>query len=73
VCTELILADAVSVKIIGMNAKLIRQYMEFVTDRLLVFLGVNVNDHLLQGKTHGFRKAGLGLLQVQSYPSLRNK
>lgn len=33
------LTDALPVGLIGMNAKLMRQYIEFVADRLLVALG----------------------------------
>ncbi|KZP12135.1 hypothetical protein FIBSPDRAFT_836677 [Athelia psychrophila] len=61
------LTDALPVGLIGMNAKLMRQYIEFVADRLLVSLG---NDKLyhstnpfdfmdmisLQGKTNFFEK-----------------
>ena len=59
--------DALPVALIGMNAKLMCQYIEFVADRLLVALG---NDKLynvtnpfdfmdmisLQGKTNFFEK-----------------
>ena len=61
------LLDALPVALIGMNAKLMCQYIEFVADRLLVALG---NDKLynvtnpfdfmdmisLQGKTNFFEK-----------------
>ena len=60
-------SDALPVALIGMNAKLMCQYIEFVADRLLVALG---NDKLynvtnpfdfmdmisLQGKTNFFEK-----------------
>ena len=59
--------DALPVALIGMNAKLMRQYIEFVADRLLVALGndkiynvTNPFDFMdmisLQGKTNFFEK-----------------
>jgi ribonucleoside-diphosphate reductase beta chain len=59
--------DALPVKLIGMNAKLMSQYIEFVADRLLVALGcskvynyTNPFDFMemisLQGKTNFFEK-----------------
>ena len=59
--------DALPVNLIGMNAKLMSQYIEFVADRLLVSLGVpkifhsgNPFDFMelisLQGKTNFFEK-----------------
>lgn len=59
--------DALPVALIGMNAKLMSQYIEFVADRLLVELGVarhyNVENPFdfmeminLQGKTNFFEK-----------------
>lgn len=59
--------DALPVKLIGMNADLMRQYIEFVADRLLVELGcpkvynsTNPFDFMdmisLQGKTNFFEK-----------------
>ncbi|KAJ7667918.1 ribonucleoside-diphosphate reductase small chain [Mycena polygramma] len=61
------LTDALPVDLIGMNAKLMRQYIEFVADRLLVALGnekayhaANPFDFMdmisLQGKTNFFEK-----------------
>ncbi|MEM9737687.1 MAG: ribonucleotide-diphosphate reductase subunit beta [Bacteroidota bacterium] len=61
------IADALPVNLIGMNAKLMDQYMEFVTDRLLVQLGCpklyNATNPFpfmdmisLQGKTNFFEK-----------------
>ncbi|KAK0233877.1 ribonucleotide reductase small subunit [Armillaria fumosa] len=61
------LTDALPVGLIGMNAKLMRQYIEFVADRLLVALGngkvynsTNPFDFMdmisLQGKTNFFEK-----------------
>ncbi|KAK7033546.1 Ribonucleotide-diphosphate reductase (RNR), small subunit [Paramarasmius palmivorus] len=61
------LSDALPVSLIGMNAKLMRQYIEFVADRLLVTLGnekvynsTNPFDFMdmisLQGKTNFFEK-----------------
>ncbi|KAI9362533.1 reductase M2 polypeptide variant 3d [Zopfochytrium polystomum] len=61
------LGDALPVKLIGMNADLMRQYIEFVADRLLVCLGCekaynaeNPFDFMdlisLQGKTNFFEK-----------------
>ncbi|KAI0776006.1 ribonucleotide reductase small subunit [Trametes elegans] len=61
------LTDALPVALIGMNAKLMRQYIEFVADRLLVALGgekvynvTNPFDFMemisLQGKTNFFEK-----------------
>jgi len=61
------LTDALPVNLIGMNAQLMRQYIEFVADRLLVSLGnakvyntTNPFDFmdmiLLQGKTNFFEK-----------------
>jgi ribonucleoside-diphosphate reductase subunit M2 len=60
-------SDALPVSLIGMNAKLMCQYIEFVADRLLVALGgskhYNVNNPFdfmdmisLQGKTNFFEK-----------------
>lgn len=59
--------DALPVKLIGMNADLMSQYIEFVADRLLVELGndkvYNVSNPFdfmemisLQGKTNFFEK-----------------
>ena len=59
--------DALPVALIGMNAKLMRQYIEFVADRLLQSLGnpkvYNVSNPFdfmdmisLQGKTNFFEK-----------------
>ena len=59
--------DALPVNLIGMNAKMMRQYIEFCADRLLVALGytkeynaVNPFDFMeaisLQGKTNFFEK-----------------
>ncbi|ESK97534.1 ribonucleotide reductase small subunit [Moniliophthora roreri MCA 2997] len=61
------LTDALPVDLIGMNASLMRQYIEFVADRLLVSLGnekwynaTNPFDFMdmisLQGKTNFFEK-----------------
>lgn len=61
------LTDALPVSLIGMNAKLMCQYIEFVADRLLVALGcdkyyksTNPFDFMdmisLQGKTNFFEK-----------------
>lgn len=61
------LTDALPVKLIGMNAELMRQYIEFVADRLLLALGnekvynsTNPFDFMdmisLQGKTNFFEK-----------------
>ncbi|PIL37252.1 hypothetical protein GSI_00945 [Ganoderma sinense ZZ0214-1] len=61
------LTDALPVALIGMNSKLMRQYIEFVADRLLVALGgekhygvTNPFDFMdmisLQGKTNFFEK-----------------
>lgn len=60
-------SDALPVRLIGMNAKLMCQYIEFVADRLLVSLGnekvynsTNPFDFMdmisLQGKTNFFEK-----------------
>ncbi|KAG6877834.1 hypothetical protein C0993_003319 [Termitomyces sp. T159_Od127] len=62
-----LLTDALPVKLIGMNSDLMRQYVEFVADRLLVALGhdkvynkTNPFDFMdtisLQGKTNFFEK-----------------
>jgi ribonucleoside-diphosphate reductase subunit M2 len=62
-----LLPDALPVDLIGINAKLMRQYIEFVADRLLAALGndkvygaVNPFDFMdmisLQGKTNFFEK-----------------
>jgi ribonucleoside-diphosphate reductase beta chain len=59
--------ESLPVKLIGMNSDLMSQYLEFVTDRLLVSLGVpkvynseNPFDFMqniaLQGKTNFFEK-----------------
>ncbi len=59
--------EALPVRLIGMNADLMSQYLEFVTDRLLVALNVpkvyNVENPFdfmqniaLQGKTNFFEK-----------------
>ena len=61
------ISDALPVKLIGMNAELMKQYIEFVADRLLVALGcsktynaTNPFDFMemisLQGKTNFFEK-----------------
>lgn len=61
------ITDALPVDLIGMNARLMAQYIEFVADRLLVALGCNkyykVNNPFdwmelisLQGKTNFFEK-----------------
>ena len=62
-------SDALPVSLIGMNSKLMCQYIEFVADRLLVALGdemlynaTNPFDFMemisLQGKTNFFEKRG---------------
>lgn len=59
--------DALPVSLIGMNAKMMCQYIEFVADRLLVSLGCEKTYHStnpfdfmemisLQGKTNFFEK-----------------
>ncbi len=59
--------DALPVNLIGMNAKLMAQYIEFVADRLLVALGLEKHYHAnnpfdfmelisLQGKTNFFER-----------------
>jgi ribonucleoside-diphosphate reductase beta chain len=59
--------DALPVRLIGMNSDLMSQYLEFVTDRLLVSLGVEkvynsenpfdfMQNIALQGKTNFFEK-----------------
>ena len=64
---NIVLLDALPVKLIGMNADLMCQYIEFVADRLLVSLGnekhfnkTNPFDFMdmisLQGKTNFFEK-----------------
>jgi ribonucleotide reductase beta subunit family protein with ferritin-like domain len=61
------ICDALPVSLIGMNAKLMSQYIEFVADRLLVALGypkhfkaTNPFEFMemisLQGKTNFFEK-----------------
>lgn len=61
------LADALPVGLIGMNAELMCQYIEFVADRLLVALGNSKYYHVtnpfdfmdmisLEGKTNFFEK-----------------
>ena len=66
-CIYLIAADALPVALIGMNSKLMCQYIEFVADRLLVALGdekfygvTNPFDFMelisMQGKTNFFEK-----------------
>jgi ribonucleoside-diphosphate reductase subunit M2 len=61
------LTDALPVALIGMNAKLMCQYIEFVADRLLVALGLSKHYNVtnpfdfmdmisLQGKTNFFEK-----------------
>ncbi|KAJ1678965.1 hypothetical protein EV182_003000, partial [Spiromyces aspiralis] len=61
------LTEALPVSLIGMNAKLMKQYIEFVADRLLVALGfpkhyysTNPFDFMdmisMQGKTNFFEK-----------------
>lgn len=60
-------ADALPVGLIGMNAKLMQQYIEFVADRLLVSLGqtkvyysTNPLEYMdmisLEGKTNFFER-----------------
>ncbi len=59
--------EALPVKLIGINSNLMSQYLEFVTDRLLVSLGVDkvykvenpfdfMENIALQGKTNFFEK-----------------
>ncbi len=66
-CEHEFVTDALPVSLIGMNAKLMCQYIEFVADRLLVALGcdkiynsTNPFDFMemisLQGKTNFFEK-----------------
>lgn len=66
-CEHEFVTDALPVSLIGMNAKLMCQYIEFVADRLLVALGIekvynssNPFDFMemisLQGKTNFFEK-----------------
>jgi ribonucleoside-diphosphate reductase subunit M2 len=42
------LTDALPVEMIGMNCRLMRQYIEFVADRLLLELGCTKVKHLLR-------------------------
>ena len=64
---RMFITESLPVSLIGMNAKLMTQYLEFVTDRLLVELGCekefnssNPFDFMdmisLQGKTNFFEK-----------------
>ena len=64
---RMFVTESLPVSLIGMNAKLMTQYLEFVTDRLLVELGCkkefnasNPFDFMdmisLQGKTNFFEK-----------------
>ncbi|HNF31469.1 MAG TPA: ribonucleotide-diphosphate reductase subunit beta, partial [Bacteroidia bacterium] len=66
-CEHEFVTDALPVSLIGMNARLMCQYIEFVADRLLVSLGyskiynaTNPFDFMemisLQGKTNFFEK-----------------
>jgi ribonucleoside-diphosphate reductase beta chain len=59
--------EALPVRLIGMNADLMKQYLEFVADRLLMSLGVNkvynstnpfdfMENIAIQGKTNFFEK-----------------
>lgn len=59
--------ESLPVSLIGMNSKLMSQYLEFVTDRLLVSLGVSkvyntpnpfdfMENIAIQGKTNFFEK-----------------
>lgn len=61
------ISDALPVRLIGMNADLMKQYLEFVTDRLLVSLGLEkvygsanpfdfMENIALEGKTNFFEK-----------------
>jgi len=61
------ITDALPVRLIGMNSDLMKQYLEFVTDRLLVSLGYEKEYHsknpfdfmeniALEGKTNFFEK-----------------
>lgn len=61
------ISEALPVRLIGMNAELMKQYIEFVADRLLLALGDNKLYHVsnpfdfmemisLQGKTNFFEK-----------------
>jgi ribonucleoside-diphosphate reductase beta chain len=61
------ISDALPVRLIGMNADLMKQYLEFVTDRLLVSLGYEkeyfsknpfdfMENIALEGKTNFFEK-----------------
>lgn len=40
-CFQEFLTDALPVKLIGMNCDLMKQYIEFVADRLMLELGFN--------------------------------
>ena len=64
---RMFITESLPISLIGMNAKLMTQYLEFVTDRLLVELGCekefnssNPFDFMdmisLQGKTNFFEK-----------------
>lgn len=61
------ISDALPVRLIGMNSELMKQYLEFVTDRLLVSLGYEkeyfsknpfdfMENIALEGKTNFFEK-----------------
>ena len=76
-------SDAIPVKLIGMNADLMCQYIEFVADRLLVTLNCNKIYHVenpfpwmdlisLQGKTNFFEKR-VGDYQKSGVMSDRDK
>jgi Ribonucleotide reductase, small chain. len=45
-------ADALPVNVIGMNAKLMRQYIELVADHLLVSLGIVGDDQVYNYPTN---------------------
>lgn len=66
-CEKEFVSDALPVELIGMNSTLMKQYIEFVADRLLAALGVSKVYHAtnpfewmelisLQGKTNFFEK-----------------
>jgi ribonucleoside-diphosphate reductase beta chain len=61
------ITESLPVRLIGMNADLMKQYLEFVTDRLLVSLGCDkvynsanpfdfMENIAIQGKTNFFEK-----------------
>ncbi|KAJ7904412.1 ribonucleotide reductase small subunit [Mycena olivaceomarginata] len=66
------LTDALPVDLIGINAKLMRQYIEFVADRLLVALG-NDKTNFFEKRVSDYSKANINHTALGGAPTTTSK